>query len=120
MKFVALHRVGVMARWECCVDHPSLSRNWPRVAYTGFSPLNPQCSVTWAFGWLDWFSLIIIVHCHKQLHSSPSPQERVSSYFLLAVKCFSGRLPFALVQLGFELLSSSALPLSSFPVREAL
>jgi hypothetical protein len=59
-----------------------------------------------------WLAQLALTHHHPhRLHQLPSamlPGDRVSSSFLIAVFVFfSGRLPFALIRLGLELLSSS-------------
>jgi hypothetical protein len=123
-------------------DDPSRVLHWPSVSVTSvgweLSPsprysqwsstvfklafwcltLSTRNAVTWTCDWLNWFSLIIIIIDFNFSHQQRLPGVRVSSSFLLLV-FFSGGLPFALVRLGLELLSSS-LFLSRYSVRVAL
>ncbi len=70
-----------------------------------------------------WSARLVLTHHHlHQHHQLPSATlhgDRVSSSFLLVVFFFLWGLPFALVQLGLELLSSY-FPLSRYFVRVAL
>ncbi len=69
-------------------------------------PSVPQNAVTWTCDWLNWFSPHHHLHQLHQLPSAMLPRVGVSSSFFLVI-FFSGRLPFVLVRLELELLSSS-------------
>ncbi len=74
----------------------------------------PQNVLTWTCDWLDWFSIIIIF-----TDLINSLLQRYPEIEWVPVVFFSGRLPSALVWLGWELLSSS-LSLWRYFVRVAL
>jgi hypothetical protein len=132
MKFVTVRQLSLMASvaltirflshdW-CWVrtEPPSIERH--RVAYLNWL-FYLQILSTPNHCHMDlWLARLVLTHHHRhhhqQLPSSPSPREGVSSSFLLAGKCFFGRLTFASVQLGLELFSSS--PLEWIPTRVAL
>ncbi len=129
MKFVAVHRVGLMTRRKWFIDHPFpimwlvLGENWAippppqhreakgslfKLAFYRQILSTPKC----CHMDLGLAGLVLThhhLHRHQQLPSSPSHWERVSSSFLLAVKYFSSGLSFSLVWLSLELLSSSPL-----------
>ncbi len=103
MKFVAVHRVGMMTHRECCVDHPfpyhvtgvgwelspppagrgTLGRLF-KLAFWCLSLSTPKlCHIDL---WLAW--LVLIHHYLNRLHQLPSatlPRGRVSSSFLIGI-----------------------------------